>query len=323
MIPIPERGTILAPMRSLTQAPLWAILQEYGAPDLVVSEFVRIHENFFIDEKWLEECLRAAGNILLCIQLMGHDIDALAKNIEILQKYPLAGIDFNVGCPMPKIYKKSVGGGLLRDLPTLKVLLKQLRACCSLPLSVKTRLGFADTHHFEELLDVLNEANLDWITIHARTVKELYQGTPHYEYLKVAAQKIRCPVIANGNIDNLDTIKNLLKDSQCFGVMIGRAALSNPWIFQQWRAYTNNLPMPIVTYADLFAYLKKIEERFCLPQTHPITALGCLKRFSKYLAESVNQQWLHESNRTTTIKDFWMVAEKYLLKGEASQKRYL
>ena len=88
----PQHGLALAPMRALTQSPFWIILNKYGAPDAFFSEFVRVHENYIIDETWIEESLKFAQGCPLWIQLMGNNADALAKSVRVIEKYPVAGI---------------------------------------------------------------------------------------------------------------------------------------------------------------------------------------------------------------------------------------
>ena len=164
----PQKGTALAPMRALTQAPFWRLLNRYGAPDAYFSEFVRVHEHYVIESAWIEEALAAVEGRPLWIQLMGNDLKALEASIRILEQYPIAGIDFNVGCPVPKIFKKQTGGGLLRDLPLLRSLLLGLRQICTKPLSVKFRIGFDSDKDFETILNILIESQVSsrWQRIH-------------------------------------------------------------------------------------------------------------------------------------------------------------
>lgn len=314
MTPFPKNGLALAPMRALTQPPFWRILNRYGAPSAYFSEFFRVHENFCIDRNDIESALKAAGTCPIWIQLMGNDPQALTQNIRILETYPIAGIDFNVGCPVPKIFKKQAGGGLLRDLPLLRRLLLELRSTCTKPLSVKFRIGFDSGKYFDEILAILTEAQPDLATLHARTVTDLYRGKPRYEYVKIAAETLPFPLLANGNIETLQDIENILLTTGCYGIMLGRAAIRNPWIFQQWNELKSNKPITYPTFTDVYHYLEDLFFEFGWDKRDELTALGCLKRFANYIGPAIDKDgaFLHQIRTVTSLKSFWGICSAFL-----------
>ena len=314
MIPFPKNGLALAPMRALTQPPFWRILNRYGAPDAYFSEFIRVHENFRIDQKLIETALESAGNCPLWIQLMGNDPQALEQNVRILEHHPIAGVDFNAGCPVPKIFKKQAGGGLLKDLPLLRKLLLHLRSVCTKPLSVKFRIGFNSVEHFDEILTLLNEVQPDLATLHARTVTDLYRGKPRYEYIKIACQQLTFPLLANGNIETVSGIKSILEDTGCYGAMLGRAAVCNPWIFQQWNACKSNKPVTYPTFADVYRYLQDLFLEFGWAEKDELSALGCLKRFTNYIGSAIDENgvFLHQVRTANSLKAFWSICATFL-----------
>lgn len=328
----PKYGVALAPMRALTQSPFWTILNKYGMPDAYFSEFVRVHENYVIDEKWIESSLEAVQSCSLWIQLMGNDTEALAKSIRVIEKYPIAGIDFNVGCPVPKIFKKQAGGGLLRDLPLLRTLLLSLReSCATKPLSVKFRLGFDSTEHFSEILEILSEARIDLATLHARTVTDLYRAKPRYEFIQQAVKHCKFPVLGNGSIDSLKDIEHVLQSTGCYGVMLGRVAIRNPWIFAQWHQKCQNLPIVYPTFEEVYHYIESLYEAFGLFKKSELAALGCLKRFVNYIGLSIDAkgEFLKNVRIAQTLKDFWNTCKSFLLQapkqpyfGEAFENLY-
>lgn len=314
MILFSRGGLALAPMRALTQPPFWRILNRYGPPDAYFSEFIRVHENFLIDQKEIEFALESAGNCPLWIQLMGNDPQALEQNVRILEKYPIAGIDFNAGCPVPKIFKKQAGGGLLRDLPLLRRLLLHLRSICTKPLSVKFRIGFDSAEHFDEILAILNEVQPDLATLHARTVTDLYRGKPRYEYIKIATNQLSLPLLANGNIEAVRDIEFILKDSNCYGAMLGRAAVCNPWIFRQWNEYKSCQSITYPTFADVYRYLEDLFLEFGWDKKDELSTLGCLKRFANYIGPAIDENgtFLRQIRTTTSLKAFWAVCKTFL-----------
>ncbi len=314
MIPFPKNGLALAPMRALTQPPFWRILNRYGTPDAYFSEFIRVHENFRVDPKMIDTALESAGNCPLWIQLMGNDPKALEQNVRILETYPIAGIDFNVGCPVPKIFKKQAGGGLLRDLPLLRDLLLHLRSVCTKPLSVKFRIGFNSAEHFDEILAILNEVQPALVTLHARTVTDLYRGKPRYEYIKIACRQLSFPLLANGNIETVQDIQSILKNTGCYGAMLGRAAVRNPWIFQQWNEYKNHQPATYPTFADVYYYLQDLFLEFGWAGKDELSALGCLKRFTNYIGPAIDENgaFLHQIRTANSLKTFWSICATFL-----------
>ncbi len=316
MIPFPKGGLALAPMRALTQPPFWRILNRYGAPDAYFSEFIRVHEHFNVNEKEIVTALEAAGTCPLWIQLMGNDPQALRRNVQLLEAYPIAGIDFNVGCPVPKIFKKQAGGGLLRDLPLLRKLLIELRSACTKPLSIKFRIGFDAADSFDAILAILSEVQPDLATLHARTVMDLYRGKPRYEYVTMAAHKLSFPLLANGNIETIADIGNILSTTGCHGAMVGRAAVRNPWIFRQWREHQSNMTIIYPTFTELYHYLEDLFFEFEWDKKDELSALGCLKRFTNYIGLAVDENgtFLQQIRTATSLKTFWDTCRTFLQK---------
>lgn len=311
----PKNGIALAPMRALSQPSFWHILNRYGPPDAYFSEFVRVHEHYFIEAQWIERALEAADGRPVWIQLMGNDVQALSANIRILMDYPIAGIDFNVGCPVPKIYKKQAGGGLLRDLPHLRTLLLQIRLVCEKPLSVKFRIGFQSTEGFPHILDILNEARIDIATLHARTVADLYKKPPQYEFIAQAVRHCAFPILANGDLDSIEKMQKILAQTQCYGLMVGRAALRNPWIFDQWHCIRHGRPIVHPTFAQVYQYLEDIYQAFQFDKQPELIALGGMKRFSNYLGTAIDASgdFLQKIRRTSNLKQFWRTCQQALL----------
>ena len=311
----PLKGTALAPMRALTQAPFWRLLNRYGAPNAYFSEFVRVHENYIIEKAWIEEALSSVEGRPLWVQLMGNNLSALEASVRVLEHFPIAGIDFNVGCPVPKIFKKQAGGGLLRDLPLLRSLLLGLRQVCTKPLSVKFRIGFDSDKDFESILKILLEAQVDLATLHARTVSDLYRGQARHVFTQKAVQSCPFPILANGDIHSLSAMENVLTSTQCHGLMIGRGALINPWIFKQWKQIQTKLSIQYPLFSDVFGYLEDLYHVFELSTKKEGSALGMLKRFTNYIGLAVDPRgnFLQAMRRSTTLEDFWNCCTSYLL----------
>ena len=227
--------TALAPMQDVTDLAFMRVIAHYGAPDYYVTEFFRVHAQSRPEKHILRSIDENATGRPVFAQLIGEDIGHLSRTVAELLKHPIAGIDLNLGCPAPKVYKKNVGGGLLREPDTIAKILAALRAAVPGLFTVKMRIGFEDTRYYDRILDLLNEHRIDLLTVHGRTVKEMYRSEVHYDAIAHAVARLRCPVLANGNITSAAKAASVIASTHAAGVMLGRHAIRNPWIFRQCR----------------------------------------------------------------------------------------
>lgn len=163
--------------------------------------------------------------------MIGRDLPSLIHTADELGKFPIAGIDLNLGCPAPIVCRKDAGGGLLRNPETVNRLIGSLREAISGRFTVKTRLGYHSENEFPKLLEIFRSHAIDGLTIHGRTVLERYQTPVHPDFVKMAVETMACPVIANGNVIDVETGLAYFAKTAAAGLMIGRGAIRNPWIF--------------------------------------------------------------------------------------------
>lgn len=329
--PFPPRETftMLAPMQDVTSLAFMRLIARRGAPDIFVTEFLRVHATSEIDDCIAEcaaETLARTGTPLL-VQLIGEDVTALARNAEnLLARFPetVAGIDFNLGCPMPKIFRKNVGGGLLRDLPKVAEIFAALREICSAHgkiFSVKARLGFDDAAPFPQLLELVHRHGVDLLAVHARTVRALYRGAVDYAAIARAVEELRgVPVVANGEISSVAKARFVLGRTHCAGLMCGRHAVRNPWIFRQLREWLAGTPPEEIfapTRADVFAYIRELEPCIADTATTPARAADRMKKFLNFIGTAVDPagEFLREMRRASTPDEIFRIAEKFLLAG--------
>jgi len=159
-----------------------------------------------------------------------------------LQQYPVAAVDLNLGCPAPVVYRKCAGGGLLREPQRVDAILGALRDAVKIKFTVKNPHWIRFARSFDELLPVFARHSLDLLVVHGRTVRELYRGTVHYECITRAVAEMPCPVLANGNVHSARNAAEVLKITGAHGLMIGRGAIRNPWLFQQIRSISAAKP---------------------------------------------------------------------------------
>ena len=165
--------TALAPMQDVTDLAFMGIIAHYGAPDYFFTEFFRVHAQSRPEKHILRSIDENATGRPVFAQLIGEDLGHLARTAEELLRHNVAGIDLNLGCPAPKVYKKNVGGGLLRDPARIGEILATLRAIVPGLFTVKMRIGFDDTTPFDRVLELVNEHRVDLLSVHGRTVKEM------------------------------------------------------------------------------------------------------------------------------------------------------
>lgn len=270
----------LAPMQDITDLPFWRLLRRYGGPDVYFTEYFRVHATS-VPERWIVDAItRNDTGRPVVAQLIGNDIPALVRTARFLQQLPVAGLDLNLGCPAPVVYRKCAGGGLLRDLGRVDAILRALREAVSLKLSVKTRLGFDSADGFDALLDLLAAHPLDWVTVHGRTVSEMYRSPVRYDLIARAAERLPYPVIANGNLYSARQAVEVYRRTGVRGLMIGRGAIRNPWLFAQIRARWHGAPAPVPTGREVLAYLHALWEATAAPG---LSERGHVQRIKKHL----------------------------------------
>ena len=226
---------ILAPMADLTDSPFCRICREVSGYDFVIfREMVSAEALVRNNEKTWKMCRFNKREKPLVIQIFGGNAKHIAEAAEkIVKKNKPDGIDINMGCPVPKIAGKSnAGASLMKDHDRAIGIIKAIKKLnLGVPITVKTRLGWSGENEILDFAPQLEKAGVDLITIHGRTKNQGYSGKAKWEMIARVKKLVSIPVIANGDIQNLEDIKKCLAITKADGVMIGRAALGNPWIF--------------------------------------------------------------------------------------------
>ena len=233
----PDPILALAPMQDVTDLPFWKLMAAYGGADVYYTEYFRVHATSHL-EKWILESItkNPTGRPAIA-QMIGNDIPSLVRSARELQQFPIVAVDLNLGCPAPIVYRKCAGGGLLREPKRVDAILGALRDAISIKFTVKTRIGFDSPEVFDELLPIFAKHSIDLLTVHGRTVKEMYRTEVHYDYIARAVQAVPCPVLANGNVYSAQKAEEVLKLTGARGLMIGRGVIRNPWLFHQIRQH--------------------------------------------------------------------------------------
>jgi tRNA-dihydrouridine synthase len=306
----------LAPMQDVTTLEFMRVIARYGGPDVYWTEFFRVHAVSHL-EKWILKSIteNPTGKPIVA-QLIGNDIPALVRAAKELQHYPVAAIDLNLGCPAPIVYRKCAGGGLLREPQRIDAILGALRDAVTIPFTVKTRIGFESPDEFDALLKVFAKHPIDLLTVHARTVKQMYRPGVRYDLIALAAREMRCAVFANGNVHSAAQAQELVRDTGVRGLMIGRGAIRNPWLFDQIRAQFRGEEIKLPTGRDVLAYIRELWENEITPGVKESSQVMRMKKFMNFIGDGVGEKFLHEIRRVATTVDFFRVCENYLAHDE-------
>jgi nifR3 family TIM-barrel protein len=301
-------------MQDVTDLPFLRLQARYGGADLYCTEYFRVHPDSRLDPKILSSITENPTGRPIVAQMMGNDIPSLIRAAKELEHYPVAAIDLNLGCPVPVVYRKCAGGGLLREPERVDAILGALRQAISIPFTVKTRIGFDDSSVFDQLLPIFARHSLDLLTVHARTVKELYRSVVHYEFVSRAVATMPCPVVANGNVWTVDDAKHVLEITGAAGLMIGRAAIRNPWIFQQIRQHRRGEPIYQPSGRELLDFIHALYEAVCDPQVRESSQVQKMKKYLNYITDGIEPtgQFQHHVRRVDTKADFFRTCAEYL-----------
>ena len=304
----------LAPMQDVTDLPFWRLLSRYGGPDLYFTEYFRVHSNYYLEKSILRSIVENPTGKPVIAQMIGNDIPSLVRIARDLQEYPIAGIDLNLGCPAPVVYRKCAGGGLLRQPKLVDAILGALRDAVKIRFSVKTRIGFDSPEVFPELLAIFAKHSLDLVTVHARTVREMYRSEVHYEFIKRAVAELPSPVLANGNVYSAAKGQEVLAGTGARGLMIGRGAIRNPWIFHQFRQHQRGETLHVPIGLEVLDYVHALYEAVCTPDVRELSQVQRMKKYMNYFGLGVdpNGEFLQQIRRVTTKAGFFSVCQDFL-----------
>ncbi len=304
----------LAPMQDITDLAFWRLTARYGIADLYFTEYFRVYPGSRLNRGILESVTDNPTGRPVIAQMIGHDIPLLVQTARELQRYPIAGVDLNLGCPAPVVYRQCAGGGLLREPKTVDAILGALRQAIEIPFTVKTRLGFDSPAVFDELLPLFAKHRIDLLTVHARTVKEMYRSPVRYDAIARAVRELPFPVLANGNIHSAAKADYVLRVTGAKGLMIGRGVVRNPWLFQQIRQHRRGEPVFQPTGQEVLAYVRDLYATAGAPGLPERSQVRRVKKHMNYLGLGVEPTggFLDRIRRVTTSGEFFGVCEEFL-----------
>ena len=238
-IEIGDFPLLLAPMEDVSDPPFRAVCKQHGA-DVMYTEFIS-------SEGLIRDAVKSRQKLDIFeyerpigIQIFGNDIESMREATEITAAANPNIIDINYGCPVKKVACKGAGAGILQDIPKMVAMTAEIVKSTSLPVTVKTRLGWDDdTKYIEEVAERLQDVGIKGLSIHGRTRKQMYKGDADWTLIGKIKEnpRVHIPIFGNGDIDSPEKAKLYKERYKVDGIMIGRAAIGYPWIFNEIKHY--------------------------------------------------------------------------------------
>ncbi len=241
-IELPEFPLLLAPMEDVSDPPFRAVCKEYGA-DLMYTEFIS-------SEGLIRDAIKSRQKLDIFdyerpigIQIFGGDEEAMSLSAKIIETTGPDILDINFGCPVKKVVCKGAGAGILKDIPKMISLTKAVVNSVNIPVTVKTRLGWDEqTKNIEEVAERLQDVGIKALSIHGRTRSQMYKGEADWTLIAKVKNnpRIHIPIFGNGDINSPEKALLYKNKYGVDGIMIGRAAIGYPWIFNEIKHYLKN-----------------------------------------------------------------------------------
>jgi len=299
----PNAATFLAPMEGVTHPILRQLMAERGGIGVVCTEFVRVTSGP-LSERTLRRHIVRPSVGMLSVQVMGNHIEHMADAAAIVSDLGADVVDINLGCPAPRAVRKGVGSAMLKDPVLLARVLSAMRKRTNLPLSAKIRAGFDDAGHVLTIARAVEDSGADFITVHPRRRVDFYSGVADWRIIALLSRELGIPVVGNGDIWYAADALRMRRETGCWGVMLGRPALRNPWIFPQIEALARGEPPARPTGLDVAQHLSALAARLG-DWLSDAGVLGMLKEQLRYLGRAVPDggHFLREACRQTSTRD--------------------
>ena len=282
-------GLFLGPMAGYTDFAMRTVCREMGAEGLV-TEMVSAKAVVFGDRKTIPLARVSAEECPCAVQLFGHEPEVLAEAARIVAA-GVGGdvaptmIDLNMGCPVHKIVSGGDGSALMRDPALAERIVRAVRDAVKIPVTVKIRLGWDDAHrNAPEVARAAESGGADAVFVHGRTRTQFYAGTADYRGIGEVVRAVSLPVIGNGDVRDAEGGARLLRESGCAGIMVGRGAVGNPFLFRTLAALLSGQPLPPPpTAAEKYAVAKRQLTLAAKEKGESVAVLEARKHLGEYL----------------------------------------
>ncbi len=282
-----EPPLLLAPMAGITDRTFRLLIRRLGGCGLVSMEFISSHGLVQKKPSTLRLLPFVEEERPIAVQIYGSDAEIMAEAAAQVEAMGADVCDINMGCPANKVLKGCAGAALTADPPLAQRIVRAVRRCLRIPLTVKFRLGVrSDRLTYLELGRIFEGEGVDAITLHPRTASQMFSGLAQWEAIARLKEAVSIPVIGNGDVQSPEVALRMFAQTGCDGVMIGRAALTNPWIFQQTAALLAGRPVRLPSWEERVALIRWHVDAI-LQQEEEKTALHKLKTFLGWYTRSL------------------------------------
>jgi len=283
-----ERPLMLAPLQGLTNRAVRTLFIDWVHPDVVFTEFMRVTGSSAkrLRRSDLHEAASESGDVPLVAQLVGHHPDALGEAAQAAQAAGARHINLNLGCPYGRMTTGATGGKLLRQPEQLAAILPPLRAAVTGTLSIKLRAGYDDPQQCLGLVELFEDAGIDFLILHPRTVRQEYTGHADHAITAEMVKRTSLPVIANGDIRTAADGWRVLEQTKAAGLMLGRGAMGDPLLFERLRGKAEAEPSRAAQVAMLRRYLRELLDRYNELFCGPTQVLNKAKAVIGYIDET-------------------------------------
>jgi len=284
-----EPALLLAPMEGVTDPSFRGMILDANPPGSLgaaCSEFLRVTGQPARLRHLQAHLGPPRREFPVGLQLMGNQPEVLATSAALAPAAGAAFVDLNFGCPSPRVCQHRAGSALLEDPPLLQRLVAAVVRACPLPVTAKIRAGGADDRRLEEIARRVEEAGAAALTVHARLRRESWRQPADWRRIARAVAAVTIPVIGNGGADTPERVDAMFAETGCAGVMVGRGALANPWIFGAWLARRRGQRMPRPGPAEVAAWIRDYAGRMASGGTGERAVLGRVKQILKALVDA-------------------------------------
>ena len=235
---------ILAPMAGVTDLPFRLLCKEQGA-GLLCMEMVSAKAIQYNNKNTKALLEIHPEEMPVSLQLFGSDPDIISEIAKQIEELPFAILDINMGCPVPKIVRNGEGSALMNQPKLVHEIVRKTARAIQKPVTVKIRKGFDDgSINAVEIAKIIEDAGGAAVAVHGRTREQYYSGKADWDIIRQVKEAVTIPVIGNGDVDSGESALAIMKETGCDGVMIGRGAQGNPWIFSELLSYEQHGVMP-------------------------------------------------------------------------------
>ncbi|MGI8469317.1 MAG: tRNA dihydrouridine synthase DusB [Pyrinomonadaceae bacterium] len=299
---------ILSPMAGVTDYTFRRLIKRRGGVGLVVSEFISVEGLTRGNPKAKRQMRFDEEERPFAVQIFGGQPERMALGAEMAEEVGADILDINCGCPAPKVVKHGGGSALLKDLPRLEIILKEIKKSISIPLTLKLRTGFSDAViNCVDAAKIAEQCGVEHIQLHGRTREQGYKGLANWDWVREIKKAVKIPVSGNGDITTIESGLRRWRETGCDGILIGRGAMQNPWIFRQFQDALEGREIYQPDLAEKKAVLLEFFEmvREEMPE---LVALGKMKQlagqFTKGLVGGAQfRQTLYHSHSAAEILD--------------------